>query len=291
MREKIKRVLAVGGATLDIVNNVAVYPDEDDELRAISQQQSRGGNAANTLVVLSQLGHQCSWAGMLGDDAASRLILDDLRRNGVDTGWATIHPGGRSPTSYIVSSRATGSRTIVHYRDLPEYGYTAFETIDLGGYDWIHVEGREVSVCEAMLGHARETAPSARISVEVEKPRKGIERLMGLADFVMISKSYASAHGYSNAQQLFAAVRPYSASALLFAAWGDAGAWLQQADGRSAHLPAFTPTEVVDTLGAGDVFNAGLIDALMAGSDAESALRRGVQLAGEKCGRRGLDIA
>ncbi|MBT2987479.1 MAG: ketohexokinase [Candidatus Thiodiazotropha sp. (ex Ctena orbiculata)] len=285
------RVLAVGGATLDIVNSVAAYPKEDDELRAISHHQSRGGNAANTLVVLSQLGHQCSWVGMLGDDAASRYIIDDLRRNGIDTERATVHPGGTTPTSYIISSRATGSRTIVHYRDLPEYSYTAFKKIDLGIYDWIHIEGREVSVCEKILRHAREVARSTTLSVEVEKPRKNIERLIGLADFVMFSKSYASAHGYRNAQQLFDAVRPFSISAMLFAAWGEAGAWLQGADGRSYHEPAFRPPAVVDTLGAGDVFNAGLIDALLAGNEPEAALNHAVHLAGEKCGRRGLRIA
>ncbi|MES9991714.1 MAG: PfkB family carbohydrate kinase [Candidatus Thiodiazotropha sp.] len=284
----MKRVLAVGGATLDIVNGVAAYPNEDDELRAISHHQSRGGNAANTLVVLSQLGHLCSWAGMLGDDDASRFILDDLRRNGVDTEWATIHPGGATPTSYIISSRATASRTIVHYRDLPEYSYGAFQAIDLDGYDWIHVEGRQVPVCEAILRHVRATIPATKLSVEIEKPRKEIERLIGLAEFVMISKSYASAHGYSDAQQLFAALRPFSPSALLFVAWGDSGAWLQKADGRICHQPAFEPPEVVDTLGAGDVFNAGLIDALIAGNEPELALRRAVQLAGEKCGHRGL---
>ncbi|MEW7991615.1 MAG: PfkB family carbohydrate kinase [Candidatus Thiodiazotropha sp.] len=285
------RVLAVGGATLDIVNSVAAYPEEDDELRALSHHRSRGGNAANTLVVLSQLGHQCSWAGMLGDDAASMYILDDLRRNGVDTEWVTVHPGGAAPTSYVISSRASGSRTIVHYRDLPEYGYAAFEKIDLSGYDWVHIEGREVSVCAQILRHARAVAQSTMLSVELEKPRKDIERLIGLADFVMLSRSYASAHGYRNAQQLFDGVRPYSASAMLFAAWGEAGAWLQGADGRSCHAPAFHPPAVVDTLGAGDVFNAGLIDALLAGEEPELALNRAVHLAGEKCGRRGLCIA
>ncbi|MFC1363461.1 MAG: ketohexokinase, partial [gamma proteobacterium symbiont of Ctena orbiculata] len=33
------RVLAVGGATLDIVNSVAAYPEEDDELRALSHHR------------------------------------------------------------------------------------------------------------------------------------------------------------------------------------------------------------------------------------------------------------
>lgn len=285
------QVLAVGGATLDIINSVPVYPGEDDELRAVSQQQCRGGNATNTLVVLSQLGHQCSWAGMLGDDTASRSILRDLQQHGVDTQWARTQPGGITPTSYIISSQATGSRTIVHYRDLPEYWIEAFEKVDLANFDWIHFEGREVSAYESMLRHARLTAQTATLSLEIEKPRTGIERLMPLADVVIIAKAYASSYGYENASQLFDAIRPSSGSAMLFATWGRDGAWLQTVDGNTLHIPAYQPTMVVDTLGAGDVFNAGVIDGLQAGIEPAEVLRKAVRLAGEKCGRRGLGIA
>jgi ketohexokinase len=282
------RVLAVGGATLDIINSVAAYPKEDDELRATGQQQCRGGNATNTLVVLSQLGHQCSWAGTLGDDEASRYIMRDLRHYGVDTKWTTLQPGGITPTSYVITSQATGSRTIVHYRDLPEYQLEAFENIDLNNYDWIHFEGREVAAYEAMLRHARYSSHSATISLEIEKPRRGIERLVPLADVVILAKAYASSRGYQCAQDLFDSIRSRSATAVFFATWGEDGAWLQTAEGTILHEPAYRPLQVIDTLGAGDVFNAGVIDGLLAGSGPAEALRKGVRLAGEKCGRRGI---
>lgn len=285
------RVLAVGGATLDIINSVAAYPHEDDELRAIAQQQCRGGNAANTLVILSQLGHQCSWAGTLGDDAASRLVLDDLKRNGIDTRWARVHCGGITPTSYIISSQATGSRTIVHYRDLPEYQVEAFREIDLDQYDWIHFEGREVAPYEAMLRHARHTRHRATISVEIEKPRPGIEALVPLADVVIFARAYASCLGYGHAGDLLKAIRSDARSSMLFTAWGEAGAWLQTPEGETLHQPAYIPEQVVDTLGAGDVFNAGVIDGLLSGKGPAAVLCHAVQLAGNKCGRRGLDIA
>src|SRR5690606_2634666 len=40
-------VLAIGIATLDIVNTVDGYPAEDAEVRASAQRVSRGGNATN----------------------------------------------------------------------------------------------------------------------------------------------------------------------------------------------------------------------------------------------------
>ncbi|MCU7924296.1 MAG: ketohexokinase [Candidatus Thiodiazotropha sp. (ex Dulcina madagascariensis)] len=282
------RVLAVGVATLDIINIVATYPREDDELRASAQRTGRGGNATNTLVVLSRLGHDCSWVGMLADDPASHQVLQDLHEHQVDTRWVCVYPGGVTPTSCILSSQATGSRTIVHYRDLPEYEAADFEAVDLAAFDWLHFEGRNVPSCEAMLKRVRQAPRPPAISLEIEKPREGIERLLSFADVVLLSRAYAIARGCADAEQLFKQVRPLAGSAVLFAAWGEAGGWLQAADGVNLHQPAFQPPVVVDTLGAGDVFNAGVIHGLLEGGTPVEALATAVRLAGEKCGRQGL---
>ena len=73
-----------------------------------------------TVSVLSQMGHDCAWAGTLGGDAQGELVLADLERHQVDTGACVRLGRAGTPTSYVTLSRATGSRTIVHHRDLPE---------------------------------------------------------------------------------------------------------------------------------------------------------------------------
>jgi ketohexokinase len=47
---------------------------------------------------------------------------------------------------------------------------------------------------------------------------------------------------------------------------------------------------VVDTLGAGDVFNAALIYALSRGRTMEQALHEAVGLASSQCTREGLEL-
>ena len=95
------KILGVGIATLDIINTVDDFPEEDSEVRALAQEQRRGGNATNTLVVLSQLGHHCTWAGTLAHDAGSEVIRADLQRHGIDTTHTQVITHGRGPTSYI----------------------------------------------------------------------------------------------------------------------------------------------------------------------------------------------
>ncbi len=67
---------------------------------------------------------------------------------------------------------------------------------------------------------------------------------------------------------------------------GPAGSLAQSADG-TWRQPAI-PVEVVDSLGAGDAFIAGVIAALLAGEDVASALRAGAHAGAEACTRVGL---
>ena len=282
------RILAIGIATLDIVNLVSMYPIEDSEVRALNQCVTRGGNATNTLVVLSQLGHACSWGGVLAEEADAALILSDLRAHNIDLRYCRHQPCGKNPTSYILLSQATGSRSIVHYRDLPEYDFEQFARIDLAAFDWLHFEGRNVDVTLEMIRYARRMAPHLPLSVEIEKWRPSIEALYSLPDLLLFSRAYANASGYQDAATLFAAIRPQAQQADLVCSWGDTGAQAQDRAGVLYASPAFPPSQLIDTLGAGDTFNAGLIDARLRGLSLDHALQSACRLAGRKCGQQGL---
>ena len=283
------RILGIGNAAVDIINRVERYPAEDDEVRALDQRRVRGGNCANTLAVLAQLGHDCAWGGTLADDPEAAVIRDDLTGHGIDLTPAHEVPGGAVPTSYVTLSAQTGSRTIVHYRDLPEYPAEAFAALDLAGYDWVHFEGRNLDGIGPMLERLRAQRPGLPCSLEVEKPRDGIERLFPLVDLVLFSRVYAEARGCDDPQSFLAGVRERAPHADRVCAWGADGAYGLTADGEGFAVDAFPPPRVVDTLGAGDVFNAGVIDGRVGGMPLAAAVEAGARLAGRKCGQEGLD--
>jgi ketohexokinase len=283
------QVLGVGVATLDVIDSVADYPQEDSEQRALARCSRRGGNAANTLVVLSQLGHRCSWAGTLAGDAAGAQIVASLEGHAINLRWARRYAEAASPVSHILQSRRTASRTIVHFRDLPEFEADDFAKIDLAPYDWLHFEGRHVAAAEHMLQLARQCRPDLRLSLEVEKPRAGIDRLFTLADVLIFSRDYVESAGFTRADELFASLRAHAVAGLLYAAWGKEGGWLDDGRHPVMHQPARPPAQLVDTLGAGDVFNAGLIHALLQGRSPAQALEQAIVLAGKKCGQQGLE--
>ena len=258
-------------------------------MRALSQQVRRGGNCTNTLVVLAQLGHSCAWGGVLPDATATEGATADLHRHGIDLGPCQRILGGTLPSSYITLSRHSGSRTIVHYRNLPEYGFEAFSAIDLSGYDWLHFEGRNVPETRRMLEWAQVHRPGTPRSVEVEKSRPDIESLFPGADILLFSHQYARSRGFDEARPFLEAIHREAPRQTLVCAWGDQGAAGLSAGGALCASPAFPPPRVVETLAAGDVFNAGIIDALVRRKALADALRAACRLAGHKCGQEGLE--
>ncbi|XP_075353674.1 ketohexokinase isoform X7 [Mycteria americana] len=107
---------------------------------------------------------------------------------------------------------------------------------------------------------------------------------------VFISKDVAQHFGYRSAPEALQGLRSrVQPGATLICAWAEAGADAVGPGGELVHSDAFPPETLVDTLGAGDTFNAAVIFALSAGRSLQDALTFGCQIAGRKCGIQGFD--
>lgn len=281
------RILCVGSAVLDLVFGVPHHPAEDEELRASSLRVEPGGNAANTARVLRGLGHEVTLAAVLADHPAGAPLEEGLRRAGVDLSPCR-RVAGMPPLSAVLISQPTGHRTIIHHRGTPEYGFDDFARFDLSRWRWAHFEARPGPETERMVRHAHLFRPELLISIEVEKIRPGIEASFPLVRLVLFSRGYAEACGFPRPDAFLREMRSRIPQTLLSVAWGDEGAWGIEADGTLHHAPATPPPTVVDTLGAGDTFNAGMIGALAAGHSLRTALAAACRLAGRKVGQVGL---
>ena len=283
----MSRILLVGTATLDLVFELDHHPEADEEMRAQRLRSCRGGNAANTAVVLAGLGHKPEFYGVLADAPETAVIEEDFVRYGVDFSHCP-RLAGLPPTSSIYLT--AGRRSIVHYRDLPELAMEHFMALDLAAYDWLHFEGRNVRQVALMMAHARAQFPDLTVSLELEKPRPDIKALFEFPSLLLCSSGFAKSCEFDAPQPFLGWMQGRAPQASVVVAWGESGAYGIDGAAVVSHAPAQPPYLVLDTLGAGDTFNAGMIDAMLKPQPLPDALAHACALAGRKCGVYGFDF-
>ncbi|XP_061730443.1 ketohexokinase isoform X6 [Nerophis ophidion] len=295
MEQKDKKVLCIGLVCLDIISVVDKYPEEDTDSRCVSQRWQRGGNASNSCTVLSLLGSSCAFMGSLCAGPVASFIVDDFSQHAIDISAVAWQVKGQTPSACCVVCPTRGSRTVVLYdTNVPDVTAEDFSKVELRHFKWIHWEGRNVDEQLKMIQQvARHNAAlpwqqRITISVEIEKPREPLYELFAYGDVVFVSKDVARHLGFHTPQSALEGLRcRVKVGAVLICAWAEKGADALAPDGLFIHSDAFPPERLIDTLGAGDTFNAAVIHKLSNGARLEEALTFGCRVAGGKCGFHG----
>ncbi|KAM4012347.1 ketohexokinase isoform 2-T2 [Anomaloglossus baeobatrachus] len=292
-----KRILCIGLVCLDIINVVDNYPEEDTDTRCLSQRWQRGGNASNSCTVLSLLGAPCAFMGSLAPGYIADFITSDFSRRSIEASCVSWQTWGDTPCACCLVNISNGSRTVTLYdTNLPDVTADDFQKVDLTQYKWIHWEGRnaeeQINMIHRVNNYNKSCPTDQRItvSVEIEKEREELYQLFQYGEVVFVSKDVARHFGFTSSAEAVVGLYPrVKKGAYLVCAWAEEGADALGPDGHVLHSPSFPPEKIVDTLGAGDTFNASVIYALSNGQSMQEAITFGCRIAGKKCGIQGYD--
>jgi sugar/nucleoside kinase (ribokinase family) len=245
-----------------------------------------GGSAANTAAALSRLGEPCSFVGAVGDDAFGRVAIDGLADSGVDVeGVVTT---GTSPTVTVIAVVQPGGDRLIYVWPPAGGAHGALlsevAVASVPGASWLHVSGiclrtspsREALLAAMMEARSRGTTVSFDLNLRLENWgwddgfREVVEAAIDLSDVVMgaAADEITSLTGTDDPEA--AAIELAGTERLVVARLGRDGAVAVSKE-ETVWSPGFD-VPVMNTLGAGDAFDAGFIAARSHGETVAGAL-------------------
>ncbi|HEY2434257.1 MAG TPA: PfkB family carbohydrate kinase [Vicinamibacterales bacterium] len=282
-------VVGVGANSIDFVCRLPVYPKPSgphSKLNVSSYERSPGGQAATVLSACASLGLRTSYVGTIARDENGTLILDALKRRGVDTSRAILRDGANPFAVILVADEAAvhGER-IVLWKRPDEMRLTPADLPAgvAGGARFVFVDDVDIDASIAAGNAAIAAGIPVTTDIEAVKPRT--DELIAAVTVPIFAETVPRAlTGEADPEQALRRLRNRHAG-LLCVTLGAKGAAALDGD-RYVYQPGFA-VDAVDTTGAGDVFRAGFIYATLRGDAPADVLRFACAAAAVSCTRRG----
>jgi sugar/nucleoside kinase (ribokinase family) len=247
-----------------------------------------GGDAANSSIVLSQLGVSAALIAAVGDDDFGGIFKRQVGGRGVDVSHVAVKKGVNTSVS-IVMINSEGDRcflcTMGSNASLCEADFD-FALLDSGarhlnyGSFFLHPlldRGGIKSIFQAAKQHGMTVSADANSDI-YNTGFEAVRPLLEYIDYFMpsyIEAKYMS--GESEPKRMAEFFVNETGEKTVIIKLGEEGSYLYHR-GKGRVIPAFS-VEAVDTTGAGDNFVAGFIRSLLKGMEAEDCVRFGSAVA------------
>ncbi len=252
---------------------------------------SVAGAEFNVAVGLTRLGHTVGYLTKVGEDPFGRQIINCMNENGIDTSLTQIDPAHR--TGFMLKSKTSQGDPDIYYFRAGSAASTIspddVKDVDLSKWDAIHLSGilpatspTALATTYFLMDAARKAGipifydPNLRPQLwpSKEKMVEEINKMASKADYVLPGENEGlTLCGSKDPKVIGKFYLDLGARAVIVKTGAD-GAETFTKDG-SFRTAAYPPKKIVDTVGAGDGFAAGVISGVMEGLGLEKAVQRG----------------
>lgn len=264
--------LAVGSAVFDLLLTVDRVPRSDERVAAHAVNSGGGGPAATAANAMVRLGMRVDLVSTVGRDLFGRLIVDELRDQGVGVNAIQV-VDGPSTTSAVMIEQATGHRSMaVCSGCLQRIDLAAIPDELIAATRCLLLDGNNPALALNMATRAR------RMGIPVyldggNIPRESLLELLPWID-IYIPDHQSAVKQLGEDFDVRQACRELHSRGPRLVCVTQAEQGATAFDGSQYwHVPAYRGTAIIDTTGAGDNFHGAFIFAHQHGMNMEAALR------------------
>lgn len=274
------KVFVVGELNVDLImTGQDVMPEWNREKLLDSFDMVLGSSSAITASVLAGLGADVALVSVVGDDSFGRFCTEQLRERGVDTQYVRVDPQQQTGVTLSLSTsrdRALltymGTISMVRREDVPDALFAEAAHVHFGSYylqDGMRDSWAELFATARQSGIGTSFDTGWDIRGEWHAAR--IAELLAVTDWFVPSEDELLAIADADTLEQALAWLPQERG-MVAVKRGARGAMLALRNGERIDMPPFRANPI-DTTGAGDSFNAGLIYGKLGGMTGPELLR------------------
>ncbi len=250
-------IIGLGEVVVDWVAEIPHFPKLDEKIDAITENYFSGGVTANFLVAVARLGVSCGFIGAVGDDLYGDFLIRDFKKENIDVKLTLKKNGKKTPVNFIFVVK--GEKTIIQS---PHMKTTKLDLIDLeksyiSDAKVLHTTLIHPKLSERAIDLAKEYDIKISIDLESQIAQRGwanLKELLLKADVLIPNKEGAKMITKTNTPKDAAEELIKKGIPLVIITLGNKGALVTTAEFQK-EIPPYNVENIVDTTGAGDVFN------------------------------------
>ena len=260
------KIACIGEMMVDIiVRTVDNVPFDNGTDRVEDISVKSGGDATNTAIVLSKLGNQVKYIGLVGRDIFADVAIQAVRQQGVDMSDIVFSPDLQQPKSLILVN-SSKDRHFLEYTGTSDH--FCIDHINMSVLDWAdivqiggtyHLPAFDGEGAAEFLRMAREK--NVLTSMDVTSCHDGhlhvIDPCLPFLDYFLPSEIHAKEiSGYSNPEDMAAYFLDRGVKNVVIKL-GSKGSFCS--NGSTSFYCGCYDVPVVETTGAGDAYVAGFL--------------------------------
>jgi len=278
--------IGLGITPADLLFEVRGYPKPGAKINATGLTVQGGGPVPNAMVTMARLGMTTAVICAVGDDIMGRFVIDELRREKVDTSLIITKKQSSAVAAGWVE-QGSGRRTIaldlkirIAPRDikLKEFPNTRV----------VHLDGRDMPACMKLARWARRN--EVIVSFDVGSMRNDVTEILPLVDHLVCAEDFALPYTRTRlARAAIDRLRKICDGTIVITS-GTRGSCGFSEEVGFVRQRAFK-VNTVDTTGAGDTYHGAYLTGLLQGMNLEQRMAFASAAAALKCAGSGARTA